>query len=86
MTWQDIRQRYPNEWLLIEATKAGSQNGKRILESMLVVDTFENGTSAWKAYSEAHKNNPQRELYPVHTSKEHLEIKEHVWLGVRSAA
>jgi hypothetical protein len=86
MTWQDIRQHYPNEWLLIEATKAHSQNGQRILESMLVIDTFTDGTSAWQAYSKAHKSDPQREFFPVHTSKEELEIKEHVWLGVRSAA
>lgn len=86
MTWQDIRRHFPNEWLLIEAIKADSQDGKRILKSMLVVDTFTDGTSAWKAYSQAHKSNPQRELYPVHTSKEQLEIKEHVWLRVRNAA
>jgi hypothetical protein len=84
MTWQQIREHYPNEWLLIEATKASSQHGRRILESMTVLDVFPDGASAWQAYSEVHKNNPKRELFPVHTSKEILEIEEHVWLGVRS--
>jgi hypothetical protein len=84
MTWQQIRQHYPNEWLLIEATEARTQQGKRILENMLVIDTFPDGTTAWKAYTESHKNNPNREFFPVHTSKETLEIEEHVWLGVRT--
>ena len=83
MTWQQIRERYPNEWLLIEATKAHSQHGQRILESMVVLDTFPDGASAWKAYSEIHKSNTKRELFPVHTSKENLEIQEHFWLGLR---
>jgi hypothetical protein len=46
MTWQQIRQHYPNEWLLIEATEARTQQGKRILENMLVIDTFPDGTTA----------------------------------------
>ena len=84
MTWQQIRERYPNEWLLIEATKAHSQHGQRILESMVVLDTFPDGASAWKAYSEIHKSNTKRELFPVHTSKENLEIQEYLLISPRA--
>lgn len=86
MTWQEIRQHFPNKWLLVEATEAKSQHGQRILESMLVIDTFPTGQDAWAAYSRLHKNSPKREFFPVHTSKENLEITEHTWLGVRNNA
>ncbi len=31
MKWQEVRQHYPQQWLLLEAIKAYSEAGKRIL-------------------------------------------------------
>jgi hypothetical protein len=40
MTWAEIRTHYPHQWLLIEAIKAYSESGKRILEQISVVISF----------------------------------------------
>ena len=40
MQWTEIRQHYPHQWLLLEAIKARSEAGQRILEELSVVDTF----------------------------------------------
>ena len=40
MQWQDIRRHYPDQWLLVEAIKAHSEDDRRILDELAVVDTF----------------------------------------------
>lgn len=40
MKWQEIRNHYPVEWLIVEAIKAHSESGKRILDEISVVATF----------------------------------------------
>ena len=42
MKWNKIRQTYPLQWLLVEATEAYSKNGTRILEELSVMNTFSN--------------------------------------------
>ena len=37
MKWQEIRQRYPKAWLLLEAIEAHTEGDKRILESLAVI-------------------------------------------------
>ena len=86
MTYDDIRQHYPDTWLLLEAMTAHSQGEYRILETLIVIDTFADSFAALGAYRELHNTAPSRELYVVHSSKPELKIKERIWLGVRSAA
>ncbi len=83
MVWQDIRQRYPQQWILIEAIQAHSMANKRILEQLAVIDTFADSITAMKRYAQLHHEAPQRELYVFHTSRERLDISERQWLGVR---
>jgi hypothetical protein len=86
MNWADIRQHYPHQWLLVEAIKARSEAGKRILEQLTVVNTFPDSTTAMKSYAESHRQWPERELFVLHTDREVLEVKERTWLGIRGAA
>lgn len=85
MKWQDIRGQYPHQWLLVEAIAARSQRGRRILDDLTVVDRFRDGESAMRSYLELHRRAPERELYVLHTDREHLDIKEQTWLGLRQA-
>ncbi len=84
MQWAEIRHHYPHQWLLVEAIKARSEAGQRILEELSVVDTFPNSVTAMQRYSHLHREVPDRELYVLHTDREKLEIKERQWLGIRS--
>jgi hypothetical protein len=84
--WPEIRKRYPHQWLLLEATDAHSSEGHRILEGLTVLETCPDGLSAMKKYGEIHGQDPQRELYVLHTDRETLEIEEIHWAGIRAAS
>ena len=83
--WDEIRQQFPRRWLLIEAVEAHSEEGRRALDEIAVVGTFDDAGAALKSYQELHRRSPQRELYVVHTDREVLDITEVTWLGIRTA-
>ncbi len=83
MKWQEIRRQYPQQWLLVEAIQAHSEDNKRILDEIAVVDTFSDSVNAMNNYSQLHRKAPERELYVFHTSREALDITERRWLGIR---
>ena len=83
MQWQDIRDHYPQQWLLIEAIKAHSEANKRILEQLAVLGAFPDSVAAMKEYSQLHREAPEREMYVFHTSRASLDVTEHHWLGIR---
>ena len=83
MQWNDIRQHSPASWLLVEALKAHSAGGKRVLEDLAVLEKFPDSTTALARYAEMHRESPERELYVFHTDREVLEVIERRWLGVR---
>jgi hypothetical protein len=83
MKWQEIRNHYPRQWLLVEAIKAHSEADKRILEQRAVVGTFADSVTAMRNYAQLHREDPERELYVFHTSREILDITERRWLGIR---
>ncbi|MFQ5854228.1 MAG: hypothetical protein ACE5LU_01090 [Anaerolineae bacterium] len=84
MRWNDIRNHYPHQWLLVEAIKAHSESGKRILEQLTVVNIFPDALAAMKGYVQLHRQSPERELYVLHTDRETLDITERRWLGIRA--
>ncbi len=83
MQWQDIRRHYPDQSLLIEAIKAHSENERRILDDIAILETFEDSDAAMKSYAGLHREAPQRELYVFDTDREELDIRERRWLGIR---
>jgi hypothetical protein len=85
MKWTELRARYPQRWLLVEALNASSIADKRILDDLVVVDTFADSSAALAGYARLHREIPARELYVFHTSREQLEVDERQWLGVRVA-
>lgn len=86
MQWNEIRQSYPDQWLLLEAMNAHSEGNHRVLEQLTVIATFADSHSALQEYAQLHRDAPARELYVFHTSRELLEVPERRWLGIRVAA
>lgn len=84
MQWQEIRQCYPQQWLLVEAIQAHSEANKRILDQLAVVNAFSDSKQAMERYARLHRESPDRELYVFHTSREDLNIDERRWIGVRA--
>jgi len=75
MNWQDIRQQYPNRWVVIEALQAHTKGTQRIIDSLALVGAFDaDFDPAWECYRCVHAADPYREYYPVHTGRTTLEI------------
>ncbi len=79
-----MRKAYPNQWVVIEALEAHSTpDNRRHFDSIAVIETCADGSSAMKTYRELHKRYPLREFYFIHTNHEKLDIQEHYRLGIR---
>lgn len=85
MQWTEIREKYPNQWLLVEALRAHSEDDKRLVDELSVVDVFPDSGAALQRYARLHHQTPDLELYVFHTSRDQLDITERQWLGVRIA-
>jgi hypothetical protein len=84
MDWDEIKQAYPDQWIIIEAMEAHSEGGLRVLDRVAVIATCPDGESAVDAYRRLHDEFPEREFYFIHTSRATLQIEERLWVGIRS--
>lgn len=84
MIWDEIRNLYPNKWMLVEATVAHSEDHNRILDELEVIDEFKDSPTALQRYKEEHHKYPMREFFVLHTSREILKIEERRWVGIRA--
>ena len=83
MQWSEVRAAYPDQWLVIEALEAHSENDRRFFDRVAVAEAFSEGRSAMKRYSELQREHPHREFCFVHSSKRELEFEERLWFGIR---
>jgi hypothetical protein len=82
MRWEEVQERFPEEWVLLEATKVHSKEGHRYIEEVVVIDAFDDSTEALRRYSELHRKEPHREYCFFHTSRPELVARER-YVGVR---
>jgi len=83
MLWEEVRQAYPDKWVVFEAMEAHSDNDYRITEDIAVIDSYEDSMNAFRRHHELQKEKPNRELYFFHTSRQKLDIREKKWTGLR---
>lgn len=76
MNWSQVRQAHPDQWLVIEALEAHSEERQRILDRIAVIEACSDGRGALNCYRQLHREHPLREFYFVHTSRDELEILE----------
>ncbi|CAM4405632.1 MAG: hypothetical protein E7L01_22515 [Paenibacillus macerans] len=69
MNWATVRNKFPDQWVLLEAIEVHSTDGKRIVDRVSVINTYDEGKKALQEYKLIHKKEPNRELYVAHTSK-----------------
>ena len=58
MRWAEIRQQYPNQWLVIDALEAHTEGDRRKLDQMTVVEVVPDGAAAYQRYRELHQIHP----------------------------
>jgi hypothetical protein len=84
MKWLEVRRKYPNQWLVIEALQAHTTSeSQRILDAVKVIEHCADSANAMQAYRRLHERHPEREFYFAHTSREMLDIRERIWAGIR---
>ncbi|MBU3204396.1 hypothetical protein [Clostridium algidicarnis] len=86
MKWNAARRICQDKWLLFEAIEAYSEEGKRIVEELSVINVYEQGKEALKEYSKIHKRDKSREVYVYHTKNEELIIGDINCIGVRTSS
>ena len=86
MRWEEIRRQYPQQWLLLEAIAARSEDNTRILDQLAVIGTYADSQLAMRGYAQLHHRSQQRELYVLHTSRDKILISERYRFGVRIAS
>jgi hypothetical protein len=83
MRWADVRLTHPGQWILAEALEAHTEQHRRVLDRMAVLETCLDGATALRRYRERRLLHPNRELYYVHTGNADLCIEERPWVGIR---
>jgi len=84
MRWDDLKKTCRQQWVIIEAIEAHTEDDRRIIESIQLVEMFgEDNNGALRRYVQLHKVHPDKEYYVVHTSRPELNVKERNWTGVR---
>jgi hypothetical protein len=68
MRWKEVREQYPEQWLVIEALEAHTEDDRRRLEQMAVVQVCLDGAAAYQRYCELHREYPACEFYFAHRS------------------
>ena len=62
MNWSQIKEQYPQQWLLVEALEAHTTpDSIRHLDRISVLEQCSDGSSAFKRYRETHTQFPDRE-------------------------
>lgn len=84
MDWPSVRTAHPHRWLVVEALRARSEGGRRLLDDLAVVDAVDEPRKAMERYLSLHRAEPERELYVVHSDRERLDVEERRWLGLRT--
>jgi hypothetical protein len=83
MRWAEVCTAHPDQWLLIEALDAHTEDHRRIIDRIAVVENCADGAAALRRYRELRRERPDRELYFVHTANAVLDIEERSWTGIR---
>lgn len=83
MKWEQVREQYPEQWVLVEAISAFSESNIRSLDEVAVISSFSDSTHAWKEYKKLHLADRSREYYIFHTDHKKIEVKEQKFMGVR---
>lgn len=83
MTWDDIRQTYPDQWLILEVLASHDRDGVIFPDRLAVIERCPDGATVMAQYTSLLAELPERFLCFAHTSHGTLEFEELIWAGVR---
>jgi hypothetical protein len=62
MLWQEIREKHPKKWLVIEAKKFHQADDKFVIKDLEVLDIFDKSFDAYDEYRKLHRKNPSNSM------------------------
>ncbi len=83
MNSSQVRVDYPDQWLVVEALEARTEDSQRRLDRIAVLGSCTDGKTAFRKYQHFHEDYPFGEFYFVHTAREKLDIRERHLIGAR---
>ena len=83
MKWQEARQKYPDQWLLLEAIEPTTTEDEWRVDKLSVIAEYDDGSTAFKAYGRLQAKHPERHLFIFHTSRPKIEIGVRRSVGLR---
>lgn len=83
MEWEEVREVYPDKWVVFEAINAYTADSNRIIEDIAVIDVYNESMEAFHRHNELQKQKQSREFYFFHTSRTELDIQDKRWMGLR---
>jgi hypothetical protein len=85
MQWHEIRERFPDKWVVVEAIEVHLDGDRRYLDELSLIGVSDESPGAVQEYKRLHQRWPQREYYVFSTQRETLEVRERFWAGIRAA-
>lgn len=86
MKWQEVREQFPDKWLLFAAVESHvTEDRRRIVDELAPIHAYTDFYEAWEHYNALHKKAPTQRLYlyVYHTSNDEIDIKLQYWVGIR---
>lgn len=78
MKWNDVRNNYPDKFVLFEIIHSTKAEDKEFVDDVKVIEVYDNGKDARKAFI---KKNPNQFVYS--TKNETVEIEILRYVGIR---
>jgi hypothetical protein len=75
MTWQQIRERYPDQWVLMESLQSHDEGDQRIYDSLAVLDSCEDNGELFPRYRRLKARHPEKEIIFYHAANEQMDIR-----------
>ena len=74
MNWQQIREHYPQRWIIVEALNAVTRGSQRVIDELTLIGVFDDWESPWQAYTSLHDADKWREYYVLPTDRVELNV------------
>lgn len=83
MKWQEVRERFPHQWVVLEAMNSHREDDYWVPDELAILDHFEDGWAAMRRYRDLRNQFSQRDIFYFHSDRESLRIQEIHTLGLR---
>lgn len=75
MLWNEVRNTYPNRWIVFDSLKQHEEDNKLIIEDIAIIEIFDDINDAFKCYRILHKQDKTRKLNIASTKEPELQYE-----------